>query len=625
MKFLKLKKTFFVLFIVLCIGGAIVIKNKGREVEKESVLAAVKSINLINTADYQQKNGYILTNGEVQASSAVAVKAQMAGELKGVYVNIGAKVHNNQVLAEINSELMAIQVKQAQAVVTQAQAGLDLRLADPLPEQIKQAEIAIEQAQQGVVSAKLSLEKVQASNILRVQAANKAVEVAKNNLQLADNNSASYLLIHTYEGLVAQLKNTAVVIEQNLAVVNSVLGVEPTLENSNYAENIGVLDHKKFTEAKDGYINLNNNVFPNLQNRIKNQTINFQLHQTEQVDTMLIDTVNAVAKLENLLVLTREVLDTSLLGGNLTPVTMSQLKLSVDSASMAITRELQSLKGLNKGVTDTNTAYTNLQIAYEQTLESLIDTNKQIEIDEQSAKNGLQAQEITVEQAKAALGLLLADPKPEEIASLQAGIASAQQNVAMAQYNLNQAKIQAPIDGEVTDVLVNFGEYVNPGQTLLTIASTQSLEIKTYINEQEAALMDRQAEIIINDEYVGMLIEKSAVVDPITKKIRLTIYVSDTTNNLTIGEFVRLRISTVTDIEGDEANLYVLPLASVKVTENNAYIAIVNNEGKVEYIEVTLGEIIGEKVKVLSGINAGMQIVANFKNIDKGEEVKINN
>jgi len=68
----------------------------------------------------------------------------------------------------------------------------------------------------------------------------------------------------------------------------------------------------------------------------------------------------------------------------------------------------------------------------------------------------------------------------------EASLGSAKALASLADTNLERTKVEAPFDARVTEVRVEKGQYVAPGNTAVTIADDSILEISVPLNSHEA-------------------------------------------------------------------------------------------------------------------------------------------
>ena len=108
----------------------------------------------------------------------------------------------------------------------------------------------------------------------------------------------------------------------------------------------------------------------------------------------------------------------------------------------------------------------------------------------EAAKSGIWAQRRAVDAsvttvtaqydiAVAQLELLKAGVLPQDVAIAEAAVAQAQVTVEAAQVALARTTITAPFAGTVTSVAIRRGEFVAPGQPLITLGDLNTLHIET--------------------------------------------------------------------------------------------------------------------------------------------------
>jgi HlyD family secretion protein len=90
--------------------------------------------------------------------------------------------------------------------------------------------------------------------------------------------------------------------------------------------------------------------------------------------------------------------------------------------------------------------------------------------------------------AQAYLDLVMAGTHPADIAISEAEVEQAQAAVNTARAAREQTILRAPFSGTVSDIIVNIGEMVSPGQTAVTVADLSSLQVETTdLNELDVA------------------------------------------------------------------------------------------------------------------------------------------
>jgi HlyD family secretion protein len=113
------------------------------------------------------------------------------------------------------------------------------------------------------------------------------------------------------------------------------------------------------------------------------------------------------------------------------------------------------------------------------------------------------------EAAKSRLAYLEAQPLDEAVAVAEAEVELAQAQVEVARSELEQAMIEAPFAGTVTDVMVEQGEFVAPGQAVIELADLSTLLVETTdLNEIDVARIDMGDKVFVTfDALPGIEIE----------------------------------------------------------------------------------------------------------------------
>lgn len=100
-----------------------------------------------------------------------------------------------------------------------------------------------------------------------------------------------------------------------------------------------------------------------------------------------------------------------------------------------------------------------------------------------AAQGNVASAEANIARAQAAYDRLLEPPTEAEIAILQAQVASAETNLAIAKLRLDQARIVAPIDGRVANVLIHQGELAAPGAPAISVVNEGAFHITVNVDE----------------------------------------------------------------------------------------------------------------------------------------------
>lgn len=237
----------------------------------------------------------------------------------------------------------------------------------------------------------------------------------------------------------------------------------------------------------------------------------------------------------------------------------------------------------------------------------------------------------------------------QEFDAAQAAAREANANVAQIQAQLRAASLQlgyttvrAPIAGRAGRAVVTEGALVSqPEGTLMTrveqispiyVSFSQSamevLQIRRAITSGELDLQPGDAvevRLTLPDgsEYgtPGLIEFLDFSVDEATGTVQLRAEFPNPEGLLLSGEFVKARI-----FAGKLTNIIAIPQLAVTVADDGGTVMIVDKDGKAAVRPVKLGELVGEKWVIKSGLKPGDRvIVSNLQKLQPGMPVQIAN
>jgi RND family efflux transporter MFP subunit len=194
---------------VVVLGAAFVYRVQQSKARDEAARAATSKevITSVRTAEIQKKDlpQIVQITGSVKASNEVMVLPKMPGRVTRVAVEVGSIIKANEVLATVEAVDMALRVKQAEAQLQAAKAGLE------------QATVQADQAARGFDRAKalrekgamtqLDFENAEAGKKLSavgIQAAQAQVALAEANLALVQKSFDDTRITSPIAGVVTK-------------------------------------------------------------------------------------------------------------------------------------------------------------------------------------------------------------------------------------------------------------------------------------------------------------------------------------------------------------------------------------------------------------------------------------
>jgi membrane fusion protein (multidrug efflux system) len=189
--------------------------------------------------------------------------------------------------------------------------------------------------------------------------------------------------------------------------------------------------------------------------------------------------------------------------------------------------------------------------------------------------------------------------------------------------SLNDTRVNAPMDGIVSERMVSTGEYVKVGADLVKIVDSNPLKLTFTLPEKRAGEIKEGQKVLVttrvyrDQTFEGEIYFINPKLDPDTRTIEVKAWVDNSAYKLKPGYFV-----TVNVLLGKQRSL-TLPESAVLVREGTIVVmTVVNNV--ITYKKVTPGVRFEGKVEILDGITPEDDIVVSGRSeITEGTKVTI--
>lgn len=222
-------------------------------------------------------------------------------------------------------------------------------------------------------------------------------------------------------------------------------------------------------------------------------------------------------------------------------------------------------------------------------------------------KRELTNAEISVKNAQLALDSLLRAAEPEDVAMANASITQAASQVERAKKSMDDAKIEAPFAGTVVDVYKQVGEQVSPGEQMIHVVDLSEGKVTLDVANDAIALfsINGKVQVVTQDQESreGSITFVSPVIDKQTGRYRVEVTVPNSDGTLRGGMPATVKVPR-------PINGFLVPLESVGVSQSTNYVMAVV-DGVIVKKEVKTGQLTGDHIEILSGINAGDQLLKN--------------
>ncbi len=206
------------------------------------------------------------------------------------------------------------------------------------------------------------------------------------------------------------------------------------------------------------------------------------------------------------------------------------------------------------------------------------------------------------------------------VESLRKAVAAAQNNVSAAEANLarlkdlfSYLKVRAPFAGVVTLRNVDLGTLVTAGNTML-FRVAQTGVLRTYINVPQVnasqVRVGQTTEIGLSERpgrtFSGKIVRFSDSLDPATRTMLVEVHVPNPRGDLLPGMYANVTLRAAR-----ENPPLLMPSEALVARAQGTMAAVVDRAGRVHFTPIQVGRDSGTDLEVLSGLEAGMQVIVN--------------
>jgi RND family efflux transporter MFP subunit len=208
--------------------------------------------------------------------------------------------------------------------------------------------------------------------------------------------------------------------------------------------------------------------------------------------------------------------------------------------------------------------------------------------------------------------------------NLSASIRASEAATKLSDRQLRDTEIRAPFDGYVERRLVNLGELVKTQMPVMTIVRLDPLKVTAEIPERMAPWIDSgrpvelQVDAYPNRTFTGKVSRISPAVNIGTRAFPFEALVPNSDGALKPGTFARVHVESAKVEE-----VLTLPFAALQYRYGVNRVFVVSGN-RLEMRELKVGERLGDRIEVASGVKAGEQVtVTDVETLNGGELVAV--
>ncbi|MDW6003507.1 efflux RND transporter periplasmic adaptor subunit [Vibrio mangrovi] len=206
----------------------------------------------------------------------------------------------------------------------------------------------------------------------------------------------------------------------------------------------------------------------------------------------------------------------------------------------------------------------------------------------------------------------------------------AEANIKQLEARLRQKQIRAPFSGELGIRQINLGQYLNPGEAVVTLTSLDPLYVEFTLPQQVLSDLKIGAKVQVHSDAYPDRIFSAQVnaiepqIDQDTRNIIIQATLPNPDRDLRPGMYVTASLSLA-----PQPDAILVPSTAVQ-TSAQGYSAVVirgddaASQGKAEIVSVRLGRRVGNQLVVTDGLKQGDIVVTEGQNrVMPGAELQV--
>ena len=208
--------------------------------------------------------------------------------------------------------------------------------------------------------------------------------------------------------------------------------------------------------------------------------------------------------------------------------------------------------------------------------------------------------------------------------NLRASIQASEATMKLAARQLRDTEIRAPFDGFVQKRFVNMGELVKTQMPVMAIVQLDPLKVTAEIPETMAPwinagqAVDLKVDAYQDRTFTGKVSRISPAVNTATRAFPFEALVPNKDAVLKPGTFTRVHIES-----GKVDSILTVPYAALQYRYGVNRVFVVNGD-KLVIRELSVGERVGDRIEVMSGVKAGERVaITDVDSLADGAAVSV--
>lgn len=201
------------------------------------------------------------------------------------------------------------------------------------------------------------------------------------------------------------------------------------------------------------------------------------------------------------------------------------------------------------------------------------------------------------------------DELAARLKAAEAEVASAEARLHTVRAALAKRQVEAPFNGRLGIRNISVGALVEPGDPIITLDDISVIKLDFQIPERNLSYLTQGQEITAHTDaypdrvYFGVVSSIDTRVDAVTRAVSVRARIDNPDESLKPGMFLLVELGVET-----RHHAVIIPEEAVVADGTARYVFMVEDDA-VKQVSVDLGQRMPGEVEVLSGLEAGQQVV----------------
>lgn len=210
----------------------------------------------------------------------------------------------------------------------------------------------------------------------------------------------------------------------------------------------------------------------------------------------------------------------------------------------------------------------------------------------------------------------------QQLDNIRTQLVAAESRFTVSKWKYENATVKAPISGTVNNRFVEPGALIAPNVPLFEIVDDSRLKVICNVPESRVRRLAKGQKVSASSNdaagsaFTGTISSIGIKTDRgLNYPVEILL---DRNENLHVGMYLKVAF----EADGNQSGILIPRKAVVgSVLSANVYVV---NDGKAEIRQVKLGDMVGDSIEILEGLQSGEQIVvAGLMNISDGSAVRV--